>query len=408
MDRDGRLWRWDGFVRVGAGSSAAAEQLRQRNRLEQLAGEIAEAREQTQHAGAEAARRRAERETAAAAERAAAGQLRAAEERLARARQAEAELSRRGLAAGAKLAAVVETIEKIAADLAELATQIAEVEGALALLPDPVASRAALDKARADSGEARRRDAEARAALDRVLRAAEGRRRRLAAMAGEEESWRKRHDDAAAQQAILAERHEAAAAEVEALAVRPSAIAAEREALAASAAVAAAERDAADAALTEAETELRQAAEAARRAEARVTAARERRAGLQARHEAAAATLGRLGDEIGERLGVEPDELGALIAPSGEPGEGEETLADLAARLDRLVRERNAMGPVNLLAAREAAEIEARLAGLDRERADLTGAIAQLRRAIATLDQEGRKRLIAAFDALNAAFRPAL
>ena len=93
-----------------------------------------------------------------------------------------------------------------------------------------------------------------------------------------------------------------------------------------------------------------------------------------------------------------------LSRRTGEPGEGKETPTDLAARLDRLVRERNAMGPVNLLAAREAAEIEARLGGLEHERADLTGAIAQLRRAIATLDQEGRKRLVAAFDALNAHF----
>ncbi len=404
VDRQGRLWRWDGFVRVGTGSSAAAEQLRQRNRLEQLAGEIAEARVQAEQAGAEAARRRAERESAAATERAAAGRLRAADERLARARQAETELSRRGLAAGAKLSVVVETVEKVAADLAELATQITEVEGTLALLPDSVASRAALDTARAEAGEARRRDAEARAALDRVQRAAEARRLRLAAMAGEEESWRKRHDDATAQQAILVERHKAAAAEVEALAMRPTAIAAQREGLAASAAVAAAERAAAADALATAETRLRQAAEAARRAEARVTAARERRAGLQARHEAAVTTLGRLGDEIGERLGVEPDELGALIASNGEPGKGVETLADLAAGLDRLVRERNAIGPVNLLAAGEAAEIEARLDGIDRERADLIGALAQLRRAIATLDHEGRKRLIAAFDALNTHF----
>ena len=86
-------------------------------------------RQAEQHAAAEAARRRAEREIAAAAERAAAGQLRAAEERLARARQAEAELSRRGLAAEAKLAALVEAIEKIGADLAELETQISEADG---------------------------------------------------------------------------------------------------------------------------------------------------------------------------------------------------------------------------------------------------------------------------------------
>ena len=144
-------------------SSATAEQLRQRNRLEQLADEIGEARAQRQHAGAESAHRRAEREGAAAAERAGAGRSRAAEDRLARARLVEAELSCRSMASEAKLAAAVEAIEKIAADLAELAEQIAEADGVLALLPDSVASRAALEKARAEAGEARRHDAEARA-----------------------------------------------------------------------------------------------------------------------------------------------------------------------------------------------------------------------------------------------------
>jgi chromosome segregation protein len=79
-------------------------------------------------------------------------------------------------------------------------------------------------------------------------------------------------------------------------------------------------------------------------------------------------------------------------------------VTDLAARLDRLVRERDGMGPVNLLAAREASEVEARLGGLQHERADLTAAIAQLRRGIGALDQEGRKRLVAAFERLNEHF----
>jgi chromosome segregation protein len=62
------------------------------------------------------------------------------------------------------------------------------------------------------------------------------------------------------------------------------------------------------------------------------------------------------------------------------------------------------MGPVNLLAEREEAEVAERLAGLDHERADLTAAIARLRRGIATLNQEGRRRLLAAFDLLNTHF----
>ena len=68
------------------------------------------------------------------------------------------------------------------------------------------------------------------------------------------------------------------------------------------------------------------------------------------------------------------------------------------------MRERDGMGPVNLLAEREAAEVETRLAGLEHERGDLTAAIARLRRGIATLDQEGRKRLTRRVRRLNAHF----
>ena len=61
------------------------------------------------------------------------------------------------------------------------------------------------------------------------------------------------------------------------------------------------------------------------------------------------------------------------------------------------------MGPVNLLAEREEAEVAERLGGLEYEKADLTAAILRLRRGITTLNQEGRKRLIAAFVWISAA-----
>jgi hypothetical protein len=68
------------------------------------------------------------------------------------------------------------------------------------------------------------------------------------------------------------------------------------------------------------------------------------------------------------------------------------------------MREREGMGPVNLLAESEAAEAEMRITGLQRERTDLTEAIARLRRGIATLDHEVRQRLIAAFGRINGHF----
>jgi chromosome segregation protein len=402
VDRAGHLWRWDGFTRPKPGSAATAEQLRQRNRLAQLGGEIDVATAEFRRAGEQAAAARGERDAAALAERDAVGALRAAEERLARARAAETELVRDRLNAEMRLAAVAETVEKHTAELAELAEQTAEAERFLALLPDPGLARTALEAARGQALAARRRDSEARAALDRLARDAEARAQRLGAIGAEEESLRKRRDGAAAQRRVLADRRGALAAGIAEMSGRPAAIAGETEALAESAGAVAAEERAAGDALASGETRLRQAGEAARRAEAAVAEAREHRARLQARCEAAAEGLDRLRAEIVERLDQTPE---SLAMPAGESGDRAALdSGDLAARFDRLVRERDGMGPVNLLAEREEAEVAGRLSGLEYEKGDLTAAIARLRRGIATLNQEGRKRLLAAFEELNAHF----
>ena len=62
-------------------------------------------------------------------------------------------------------------------------------------------------------------------------------------------------------------------------------------------------------------------------------------------------------------------------------------------------------GGVNLRAEEEAAEQAARLGGLRKERADLTDAIATLRRSIETLNAEGRERLLAAFTVISESFK---
>src|SRR3546814_3623696 len=71
--------------------------------------------------------------------------------------------------------------------------------------------------------------------------------------------------------------------------------------------------------------------------------------------------------------------------------------SDLA-KLERLVRERDGMGPVNLRAEAEVAELEQQIQGMQTEREDLVAAIARLRQGIGALNREGRERLLAAFD----------
>jgi chromosome segregation protein len=401
VDRDGRLWRWDGFVRLAPGSLAAAEQFRQRNRLIQLESEIEAAKADADESGKAAAAARAARDAARAAERAAHTALRAAEERLSSARAAEAELARRRLEAETRLAAAADAVERLAAEREELAAQRQEAGHTLAELPEPALTRDTLETARAEATAARRQDGEARGLVERLAREEAARHQRLAAIEGEAGSWRNRHQSAAVQRASLAERRAALAAEIEALAGRPAQIAEQRAALTAQAAAAAADLQRSEAALAAAEARLRSATEAARQADEAVATARETRASLAARHEATMQNVTQMRSDINERLREGPEALFELPADSDAAPPAPD---ELAARLDRLVRERDAMGPVNLLAEREAGEVAARLAELDHERADLTAAIAQLRRGIATLDAEGRKRLVAAFERLNGNF----
>jgi len=79
-------------------------------------------------------------------------------------------------------------------------------------------------------------------------------------------------------------------------------------------------------------------------------------------------------------------------------------LGDAMHRLERLTRERETMGPVNLVAEEEAREVEEKLQVLTSERDDLVAAIAKLRQGIQTLNREGRERLLAAFAQVNEHF----
>src|SRR5690606_20361551 len=74
-------------------------------------------------------------------------------------------------------------------------------------------------------------------------------------------------------------------------------------------------------------------------------------------------------------------------------------------RVDRLLRERDTMGPVNLRAEQEMTELAEQLAGLDREKTDLVAAIEKLRQGIAELNREGRARLLASFQEVNGHFQ---
>jgi chromosome segregation protein len=399
VSRAGAVWRWDGYtIRAGA-PTAAAVRLAQRNRLGLLRTDLARAEAEaaacaTARSGAEAAERQA-----VAAETAARAARRDAEAALGRARTAAAQLRTQAAAAAARLGAVEQRLAALAPEQAEAEALLARAEAAVADLPDIAALRAAVGATRAELAAARAREAETRSAREALGREGEARAARLRAIAAEQAGWQERAADAAGRVTDLAARRQEATAERAAREAAPAQAAAAwaegQEALVAAEGA----HTRAAAALAAAEREAGAAERDARAAEAAVAAAREQVVRAEAATEAADHAWGTVAERILERLGATPalPEVPAELPPDAE---------DKARRRhERLVKEREEMGPVNLRADIEAGEIEQQIAAIDRERDEIGAAIAKLRGSIGHLNREGRERLTAVFAEVDRHFQ---
>ena len=163
----------------------------------------------------------------------------------------------------------------------------------------------------------------------------------------------------------------------------------------------AARKEAADA-LALGETALADADRAARQALEAMATAREQRAASEERVEGARLRGDELMHAMATELDCEPSGLAALAGVTGDgplPG-----AIEVERRLDNLRQERERLGAVNLRADEELVEVLDSRDKLVAERDDLTEAIKRLRGAIHTLNQEGRERLIAAFEVVNRHF----
>ena len=202
--------------------------------------------------------------------------------------------------------------------------------------------------------------------------------------------------------AELGERRAAADRERAELAEAPAAFARNKRALADEFDRAEAlRREAADA-LAAGETAQAEGDRAARQALDAMGAAREARAASEARVEAARERREELLRLIQVELGSEPADLAALAAHKAETPLPEAEAVQR--KLESLRQERERLGAVNLRADVELVEVQASRDRLVAERQDLTEAIKRLRSAIGSLNQEGRERLIAAFDVVNGHF----
>lgn len=397
----GKLRRWDGFAADDDGSTAA-EQLIRANRLAALV-ELVPSAEAAVDAQSIALAQISEginatqiklRE-ATQAQQSAENDLRQA---LRDSDRAEDALTRRRNASEA----LAERMANVEQEIAQAEAELNAANTARTALPDGGQHDVLVAKLTTESEAARHlvlRTQGDLSALDQQI--AQQRERRAVAMA-EIRGWQERAGEAERRIAEMNKRAAEISAELDTMAGRPDILASEIAALQTSKGELADKLAQLQVAETNSETALESLeGELATAAEA-LSTARETRAGAEARAENQELRRVEMGRVSGERFECPPPVLPQKL-------DFDETAMDDAAtessRLDRLQTERERIGPVNLIAADELAELEEQQGAGVAESEELSQAINRLRGSIGSLNREGRARLLTAFEAVDGHFR---
>ncbi len=403
VSREGDLWRWDGFVAAAEAPTPAARRLVEKNRLGDLTIEATQARNSADAIKSQAEQRFAAQRAAAATETTARDAARAARRAVEEAREKSAALERARAHVASRLSALTEAQARLAQNREEAAGRQSQAGQALQDLAPTQQLSGRLDRARAANAEARAGAAEARVQVQGLTREAEARDRRRAAIAAESQSWQARSAIATSQIVEFDGRVADARAEQATLADAPDQFLTKRRALMDETATAEAARQQASEDRARAENSLTDADRLARLALETMSGAREEKARTEARLEGLRARHESLVRSIASEMECEPQHLARLA----ELASGAElpALEIIERKLETLKQDRERLGAVNLRADDELVEVEGRHAQMVAERDDLTEAIRKLRLAIGSLNKEGRERLVAAFQIVNAHFK---
>ncbi len=403
VSRAGDLWRWDGFVALAEAGSAAETRLRQANRLAEIDLILPDAR-----ATAEAAREAAEKAKARVAETATAERTARENQRtrmaaLSQAREAQARAAKEAAERTTRARALDEAAASVSADLAEVDEELTTAEAALEIARSGEDSQAELEQKRTQVQNQRAALDELRQTRDRLRGEAEARERRRTAIADERRIWEARIENGARQSKLLGERRNSAKTALERLAGRPAEIQKLRTNLLDSIETAEAKRSQAAQTLEAAEARLAEVDSALRAAEGALADMREERGRSEGAVSQGDQAMEAITERIRERLGCAPEQ--ALDAAHLDEGATLPEIDEIETKLDRLTRERDNMGPVNLRAERESEELAEQITTMETEREDLLGAISRFRQAINELNREGRQRLLASFEKVDEHFR---
>jgi chromosome segregation protein len=403
VSQQGDLWRWDGFSHKAEAPIGAAKRLAQRARLEDLQTAIPTAEQAVGAADAAQDKARDAVDAASSAQDSARIEAREAGAALTEAQKLLAEAETSVAAQNEKLKALDSSLRRIEEDLSELDGSDANAKQELDRLGGQDALVQAVETARGAVEAARLAHGEKRGALDGLKSRREARDAQMQRLSDDEKQWSQRKEAAGSHIDALSERQSATEKELTGYQDVPTNLAARRAKLADMVVEAEATRKKAADALAIAENRLSEADSLARETQAAVNQARETQVRLEATLDGNKQRLDETAQRVREALQIEPEQ--ALAISGHDPEKPFPEAEAMESKLEKLRRERENLGGVNLRAAEEAEEIQQQIDTMTAEHEELTAAINKLRHGIGQLNREGRQRLLAAFETVNGHFK---
>ena len=408
VSQAGDLWRWDGFVKTAKATSSATEKLEQRAKIKQLELERKKAQkqeEQLQH-------RKQEAETI----------LKAAQEtyktlqkglpdltlNVARAKEAVMQNEQAQERLHLRTSNVKDNITRIEEALSLAETDLESAITALKHAPNATQSEA-LENLRTNVRKLRNQEREFHAALkehEYEYSRAQGRR---LALKREHQDWLTRSQKADLRLEELHTQRAGVRHQLEHTKAQPDCLKNKLEDLNTKLENAQYARNQASDALSVHETALREAETNARAARDTSTQSREALIREETRLEAALRREEDVGSNIKARYEIEFEALSNMVEQLLKNQEdGDDSIFGLQSaetQLAMLLRDREALGGVNMEADLQVEEIAERLEAQLQERDDLDQAIAKLQEGVHALNAQGRELLLEAFEKVAEHFR---
>ncbi len=408
VSSEGAFWRWDGFCAESDAVDQQAVHLEQKNKLIQLETKQKQMEAQLDKAQKEAEKATESHDKAKKTYETVLNSVKQTEDALYNLRPALLKIKEKKMQMQSEKIRYEEQIKTLNEDIKAFEDTLQKdqilLNAVINAQKENSKSEIAIDQTKKDLEEKKEEFQNAVRNFDRVEQSRSTRNARIQAISDERISIQNRSIRATEQVRKLKEREATLAQKLEQLESQPIDLENGHKEMLDRLSEIEKQRNAAVEKLAACEEEVGSTTKALKEAESLLSEAREKRAHNQALLVGTDEQLETIEKQIKEQFDLKPTELKTNAALDLVKYQIED-LPKLRAEKEKLARDRDLIGPVNLRAENETTELEKEFTTLLHERNELIQAIGELRGAIHKINKEARERLNTAFERVNAHFQ---